>query len=99
MNPTLARDRIKTNGLISHFIASPPGGPGYFITLLRSYSKLLSPKYFVLQDLRSLGSACVLLYQFIRRAMLSVLISLEHKIGNLDQTSARQRGVISRHNN
>ena len=45
-HPCLSRDKIKTNGLISHFIRSPPGGPGpgpgYFITLLRSYSKLLS---------------------------------------------------------
>ena len=28
LNPSRSRDRIKTNGLISHFIASPPGGPG-----------------------------------------------------------------------
>ena len=28
LNPSRSRDRIKTNGLISHFIASPTGGPG-----------------------------------------------------------------------
>ena len=107
---SLSRDKIKTNGLISHFIGSPPGGPGWYSLLYNFieilHSKLLSPSdqnIFITRFLPvSPLPGPVLLYQFISAGnVISLSVSyylsspLTIKLENLSSTK-QQPPIVAR---